>query len=552
MTISQKLCIIIYTFLIIQCAITATVIFVKAKKTGELYSLIACFVAMVLWLYLAMIELMSSSTTQLLINVRLTLFPIMFIGAFWLVFSLYYAGIIKPKNQLKIILLVMLPQVLCVWPLFTDKFFHLVLVSKTLGEYKDVWGVLFYVSTVITYLYVIASVLLILKKTKSNFGNKTKSNLLVIAVSIPLIINFLTGLKLIGEIGFDVTPLSFSVFSIIISIYIFKYRFIEIKPVAVQELFETINEAVFIIDKKGDILEFNKAATQYFSDLIDLKSCIDISSFLGYLRKHSDDVEILNKLLDYSLGDNSCSYEDTIKLYSLLLDTKQYSFCIMPLLSGKREVIGKLLTFKNVTEYRLLTLENERNRLSDDLHDSLGNSINVISSNLEYALENFSDSDEIRECIEVSYEKSAGAFLNLRRIVDELRPIDIENNGFLWALESLFYKLRMKGIHIEFSHNISEDKLLSDKKHGETIYYICQEAINNSVTHGKSNNITITLVYVKSQLNLYITDDGVGCDNIILNKGINSISGRVKSLGGEFIYGSPSDGGFNMKAIFPL
>ncbi len=116
-----------------------------------------------------------------------------------------------------------------------------------------------------------------------------------------------------------------------------------------------------------------------------------------------------------------------------LNDTRQYNVSIRPLLAANRKVIGKLITFKDVTEYRLQTLENERQRLSDDLHDSLGNCINVISSNLEYVLRNTNDSEEIKECLRISYEKTTGAFLSLRRIVDELRPVDIENNGLLWG-----------------------------------------------------------------------------------------------------------------------
>lgn len=54
------------------------------------------------------------------------------------------------------------------------------------------------------------------------------------------------------------------------------------------------------------------------------------------------------------------------------------------------------------------------------------------------------------------------------------------------------------------------------------------------------------------QLRLYIADDGIGCSKIVKNKGLNSMEKRVASLGGELAYGSPSEGGFNLKAIIPF
>jgi len=101
-----------------------------------------------------------------------------------------------------------------------------------------------------------------------------------------------------------------------------------------------------------------------------------------------------------------------------------------------------------------------------------GNCINIISSNLEYAINNIDEPFKIKECLENSYNKAASAFLHLRRIVEELKPIDIENSGLIWALRSLFDKLKSKGIHIEFSHNNLNDQWTSSRKHGFKIILI--------------------------------------------------------------------------------
>lgn len=400
---------IIYTLIITQCVATGTMIYAKGKKSGELYSLLACQATAVLWMFFSMIEQTSSTTAEMMFSVRLTLIPIMVLGALWLIFSLYYAGIIRTGNQVKIILLILLPPALCMWPLLTDKLFWLIVVSKTLGKSRDVWGILFYSDVCISYVYIFLSAYFIIRKSVGKGGSRAMSLLLVSALLCPVVVNFLTGLKIVGTPGFDLTPLSFAIYSIVISVYIFKYRFIEIIPIAVYELFSTLNEAVFIGDKNGLIKEYNKTCESYFRDYIDLHRCTDIQTFFNLLEAFAEDKLIVSQIASESR--NPCySVESTVKIVFPQEQERQYTLNILPLRDRKDRVIGKLVTFKDVTEYQMSTLETERNRLSDDLHDSLGNCINVINSNLEYALKNFADTPEVKECIRISYEKIPALF----------------------------------------------------------------------------------------------------------------------------------------------
>jgi hypothetical protein len=205
---------------------------------------------MVLWLFFAMVEKMSLNLEQEYVAMRFVGIPVMFIGASWFIFSLCYAGIIKPGSRLKIIALILLPPILCYWPLLTDKYRYLIIVSKTFGENQDVWGVLFYINLAFTYIYTFLSVIVLNRKLIERYGKNGRRFWLLVAVLIPAAINILNHFKLIGYYGFDVLPISFFFFCIIISVYIFKYSFIEIVPIASYELFTSLNEAVFITDKK--------------------------------------------------------------------------------------------------------------------------------------------------------------------------------------------------------------------------------------------------------------------------------------------------------------
>ena len=551
MSSNLKIGIIIYIILIIQGAITGTALYIKAKKTAELYTLLLCHIAIVLWLLLATIENFSVGTNFFIIAIRLTLIPIMFIGSLLMIFTLHYVGIITPKNN-KIIWLILATPIICYLPLLTNTYLELVIYKTIKNQMVTQWGVLFFVNTAISHIYFLLSgIIIIYKSIQMNI--RVKQNIvLVLSVMVSTTLNILTGTQVIKSPGFDVVPVSFSIVLAVMSLLVFKYKIIDIVPIAYNELFNQINSAALIVDREGNIDEYNCIFVDYFNHLFNPRLCTNVYSFLDFINEHSDEKPNIIKIKEFLDSEDGHAYEDTIRINSPDSSIKQYTISIVSLKTSNRNTIGKLIVIKDVTEYRTVTISDERSRLSSELHDSLGNCINIISSNLEYALKNFDGSSEIKECIEISYAKSTSAFLHLRRIVEELKPIDIEKNGLLWALQSMFYKLRMKGIHIEFSPNNVDDKLISSKKHGEAIYFICQEAINNSVIHGRAASIIITLIQTKHQIKLYITDDGAGCNVIVKNKGLNSMESRINALGGNLEYGSPSEGGFNLKAVIPL
>lgn len=551
MTNAVRIAIIIYIILIVQGVITVTALYIKAKKNAVLYSLLVCHLMLILWLFFATIENLSIHTGFYLTALRISLLPIMYIPAALMIFVLFYVNIFTKKNR-RLIFLVLLPNILCSWPLLTGKYLYLIIDEMIENHMVTKWGLLFFINLVVSNIYYLISSIIIIYKSLKDRVRLRQAILFLSAILIPASLNILTGTGAIKSPGFDIVPVSFSFVLVAISLLVFKYKTIDIVPLGYNELFNHINSAALIVDRQGSIDEYNSIFADYFNNLFNPHLCTSIYSFLDFINEYSDEKPNLDKIKKIIENENGPVYEDAFRVNSPDSSIKQYTISIVSLMSCKNNSVGKLIVIKDVTEYRSMTLSDERNRLSDDLHDSLGNCINSISSNLEYAIKNFDDSPQIKECIEISYEKSTSAFLHLRRIVDELRPIDIENNGLLWALRSMFYKLRIKGLDIEFSHNSINDKLISIKKHGEVIYFICQEAINNSVIHGRANNITVTLTQTKDQLKLYIADDGVGCSKIIKNKGLNSMKNRINILGGELSYGSPSEGGFNLKAVIPF
>jgi signal transduction histidine kinase len=115
-------------------------------------------------------------------------------------------------------------------------------------------------------------------------------------------------------------------------------------------------------------------------------------------------------------------------------------------------------------------------------------------------------------------------------------------------IESLVSNFRKFGIQI----NLTLDGSFFDNALiWENIFRICQEALTNSLKHGKAKNIDILLKSQEKHIKLYIIDDGVGCKGISKGIGLKSMEQRVESINGTIIYGSGDDGGFNINISIP-
>lgn len=212
-------------------------------------------------------------------------------------------------------------------------------------------------------------------------------------------------------------------------------------------------------------------------------------------------------------------------------------------------MIDKLREHTKVVEE--LAAEKERNRMSRDLHDTLGYAMTLITTQLEVCSRTcLEDPKKALEIIEVvSYTAKAG-LKELRRSIKGFGPKDLEKNSIINSLRKLVIEYSYFGIEIDFDFDGESSKCLS--YYNEIIYRICQEAITNAVRHGKAKKVSISLVIEEDYISLFIIDDGIGCSQINKGMGLTGMEQRVASVNGKIFYGSSGDGGFNLNVCIPL
>jgi len=182
--------------------------------------------------------------------------------------------------------------------------------------------------------------------------------------------------------------------------------------------------------------------------------------------------------------------------------------------------------------------EIERQRISRELHDSLGQKLIALKLNFENLLSkelNFSSekSDEMRQ-------NFTNVINEVRNISHNLAPGGLTEFGIETILKILCTDIKnSSNIETEFfSHGnfTSFDNL--DKKTSAYLYRIAQEALNNSVKHSNATNINVNFIESKDNYVLTIEDNGKGFEyskNMKINgNGINNIQERVKLINGIF------------------
>lgn len=199
-----------------------------------------------------------------------------------------------------------------------------------------------------------------------------------------------------------------------------------------------------------------------------------------------------------------------------------------------------------------LAVLRERNRISREIHDSVGHRLSTIIIQLgaieKLARENGDIASEMASNLR-SFAREG--LEEIRKAIRELKPAEMEKYQPIMAIESLtrqFSKLTGVDVKLGFSR---EKKALNEKQ-SFVVYRVVQEFISNSVRHGKATKINIFMNFGEDELILTLRDNGVGNDSIQKGMGLTNIWERVSELGGQVQYSTEKGKGFLLRVVLKL
>ena len=197
-----------------------------------------------------------------------------------------------------------------------------------------------------------------------------------------------------------------------------------------------------------------------------------------------------------------------------------------------------------------LTLLRERNRISREIHDSVGHSLSTIIIQLG-AIEKTAgrDGKTASDLAANLREFAKNSLQEVRNAVRELKPGEYGIYEGILAVEELVKGFRkLTGIDVKLG--FSEEKWVLNSEQSLAIYRVVQEFLSNAARHGKATKVGIYMNFTKNSIVITLRDNGKGAEDIKEGVGLRGMHERVNELGGTVEYSStPGDGFFLRAAI---
>ncbi|HVW67651.1 MAG TPA: sensor histidine kinase [Steroidobacteraceae bacterium] len=238
---------------------------------------------------------------------------------------------------------------------------------------------------------------------------------------------------------------------------------------------------------------------------------------------------------------------------------------------AEAQLAAALTDNRRLSQQYVQLQEAERKHLARELHDELGQYLNVIKLDA-VGLRDRQDAGgsrdredpgagHDREDAHALRERAAAIVANcdhihaaLTALIRQLRPVALDDLGLEAALEHCTdtWRSRLPGVRL----GLTLEGDLSDLSEAVTltVYRVFQEALNNIAKHAAARNVALQLERSESALNATIRDDGVGVNRDAPTRGLGLIGmrERVAALNGELEVSSTPGNGFVLTVRIPV
>jgi two-component system, LuxR family, sensor kinase FixL len=292
------------------------------------------------------------------------------------------------------------------------------------------------------------------------------------------------------------------------------------RPEALQEseerlraILQTAVEGIITIDERGIIESINPAAEKTFCYAPKEVVGKNIKMLMPSPYRENHDAYLANyrstgqaKII--GIGREVIGQRKDGTLFPMDLSVSEVNFANRRLFTGfVRDISERKQLEKAVLEIS----EREQRRIGQDLHDGLGQHLTGIELRIQLLEEKATGKKLKAEAMALA---EVGGFVRdainqTRRLARGLAPVLLETGGLVAALRELCVHSEQM-FHIECVFQSDSVLTIGDLDVATHLYRIAQEAISNSVKHGKSKKVQVTLVEKGRTVILQIEDWGKG------------------------------------------
>jgi signal transduction histidine kinase len=338
---------------------------------------------------------------------------------------------------------------------------------------------------------------------------RRQSLLLIAAVLLPSLANLAHNLNLGPFRHVEPTPFLFVLTGAVLVWGLFRFRLLDLAPIARSSVFETMLDAVLVLDPYRRVVNLNPAAER----------AVGVAAAQAVGRRVEELLGVEPSLVDRA--------DDPVLPEEMELGQCRYELSTTPLRDRGGRDTGRVVVLRDVTERhlaheRLVRLdtqrrwllgrvvwaqEEERRRIAGEVHDDAIQTIAAARLMLT-AFRDQLQNDSQRQLLEHLEEAVSSSLGRLRTLVFDLRPAQLDDDGLAPALREYLTETAGQGGFQAELHDDLERELPAEAR--VIAYRICQEALTNVRMHAAATRVEVRLEEAQGGLLVTVSDDGVG------------------------------------------
>jgi len=287
----------------------------------------------------------------------------------------------------------------------TNSLHHLFIVKYSFTSTEFVYGPYYLIHEFYSYSCILVGLWFLLSFSVKNSGFFSKQSLLIIVgMAVPLVVIILSTQKIVAMPVFY-EDFSFSVAMLFFAIAIFKFKLMNVIPIALQKIVDLISDSYIVVNEEREIIDYNRTFLETFGDMVTIRRKAPLLRVLTSApisfnhEKIMEDIELAKmQHCHVTFKEHICGPDFD----------KHFEIEIIPIYSNIK-YLGSILLFKDVTEYTRhieIIKRNQEILMEQERMASLGQMIGGIAHNLKTPIMSLSGGIEALHDLVTEYRES--------------------------------------------------------------------------------------------------------------------------------------------------
>lgn len=232
----------------------------------------------------------------------------------------------------------------------------------------------------------------------------------------------------------------------------------------------------------------------------------------------------------------------------ILAEAIEHEFVAEQILSSRQRL-------RNLAARLQAVREEERTRISREIHDELGQTLTGLRIDLAWIYNQLQEEEELSEKVHSALELADSTLVSIRRISHDLRPPILDDLGLEAAVEWQVEEFRRYS-HCQCDLEINVGDIGIQSERDTIIFRILQEALTNIARHANTDKVEVKLSKLHRRLILKVSDNGIGINRNAIDSndsiGLIGMRERAGIFGGRVDIQRGDKGGTVVNLVIPL